>query len=279
MATVGVGNLTPQEAANRAERWFSARVEYATGKIKIYPKDPEQPMVVIADRWGNGTDRLNAVKRLQRAGLDVVNGQTPPDSLIKADGRSVDAHLTQKIEIPIDNDNHNREDAPVPVADPTRNGSPSPAAMPTKTIVPGNQRESVETLLGMLVEADQRITVLTERVDRLYEMEHQNRGRYAALSRRVKAAEDGMVAARPPMTEAERAEAERAEITARAIELLESLPPAAQMTAGSIAASLGMPEKGNLLGKLLVTAAKEGKVTATKMGVQNIYRAVPKDES
>lgn len=278
MAMAGVGNLTPQEAARRAADWFGARVDDSTtGKIKIYPKDKTQEMVVISDRWTNGNDRRNAVSRLQRAGLDVINGQTPPDSVIRTDGRSIDKHLTQKLPIPTEN----REDTPVTTVEPARNGHPTPAVMPPKPIVASNQRETAETLLGMLAEAEGRIMALTERVDRLDKIEHQNRARYAAQTRLIRDMEARLLAAisKPAETEVDRAERERAELTAKAIELLESLPPAATMAAGSIAASLDMPEKGNLLGKLMATAAKEGRVTVLKVGAQKLYRAIPKEQA
>lgn len=298
MAMVGVNSLTPQQAAERAERWFGARVDYrTTGKIKIYPKDPEQPMIVISDRWSNGHDRLNAVKRLQRAGLDVINGQTPPGSKLRSDGRSIDPHLTQKLPIPAEN----REDPPVTTsANGNHQAIVTPAAMPAK---PPAGHSDYETVLGMLAEAEQRdkerrgeistlesyvrslaqtVDQLSARVMRLDELEHQNRGRYAALSKRVKAAEDRMNrAGQAPMSEAERAERERAELTEKAIALLQSLPPAAAMTAGSIAASIDMPSKGHLVGRLLTAAAKEGRVVAVKVGggVQMLYRALPREEN
>jgi len=293
MAMAGAGNLTPQEAARRAEKWFGARVDDRTaGKIKIYPKDPDQPMITIPDRWGSGSDRRNAVSRLQRHGLDVVNGQTPPDSIIRPDGRSIDKHLTQKLDVPSETQ---REDTPVTTTTPANNGHPTPAAMPGRPIVPSNQRESIETLLGMLAEAEQRdkerqaeIAGLRETVDRLAqrvarhdEIEHQNRGRYAALSRRVMdmgARVDSLVIERP-MTEAERAEAERVELTNKAIEFLAALPAGVTMAAGSLAASLGMPEKGNALGKMMATAARDGRVALVQVGSQRLYRALPKEEA
>lgn len=297
MAMAGVGNLTPQEAATRAERWFGARVEYATGKIKIYPKDPAQPMVVISDRWTNGNDRRNAVSRLQRSGLDVINGQTPPESVIRTDGRSIDAHLTQKIELPA---LPTREDTPVTSVESSRNGHPTPAAMANKlptdklTATKAPSPADYDALLGMLAQAEGRITELTERLDaaanvidalsarvsRLDQIEHENRARYAALNKRIKSLSERMdEAAALPLDPAAQAERERAELLDKAVALLESLPPAATMTAGSIAASLEQPEKGNVLGKLLATAAKDGRVQATKMGAQNLYRALPKGAS
>lgn len=288
MAMQGVGNLTPQEAATRAERWFGARVDYrTTGKIKIYPKDPDQPMIVISDRWLNGNDRRNAISRLQRCGLDVVNGQTPPGSIIRPDGRSIDPHLTQKIEIPTE------KDEPVTTVEPTRNGHPTPAVMPKAAVPehkltgkPSATQEDYQTVLGMLAEAEGRIAELTKTVDqlslrvtRLDEIEHQNRGRYAALSKRIKAAEERVEkVGAVPEDPAAKAERERAELLDKAVALLESLPPAATMTAGSLAASLGLPEKGNLMGKLMVSAEKAGRVTVLKVGAQKLYRALPKTE-
>lgn len=266
MTTAGVNSLSPQQAAERAERWFGARVDYRTaGKIKIYPKDPGQPMIVISDRWSNGHDRLNAVKRLQRAGLDVLNGQTPSDSVIKADGRSIDPHLTKKIEIP------EKE----PTVTTSMNGTPTPATMPARPAKPSTS--DYETVLGMLAEAEGHIAKLTERVTRLERLEHENRARYAAQTKLIKHLGE-RVEATAVLDPAAQAERERAELTDKAIELLESLPSAATMAAGSIAASLGMPEKGNLLGKLMATAAKEGRVRLLKVGSQKLYRSLPKPE-
>lgn len=279
MAMSGVGNLTPREAARRAHEWYGARVDDGTtGKIKIYPKDPAQPMITLSDRWMNGNDRRNAVSRLQRHGLDVLN---EPETEKKP---------------------QSREDAPVPIVEPSRNGHPTPAVMPaavpTKPLAAAGD---YETVLGMLAEAEARdekqqaaiatlsqlVDQLTLRVTRLDEIEHQNRGRYAALSKRLQllggrideAFQRIEAVGQPPVSEAERAEQERAELTARAIALLESLPPAATMAAGSIAASLDLPEKGNLLGKLMAVAAKEGKVALLQIGSQKLYRALPKAEA
>lgn len=281
MPTAGVNSLTPQQAADRAERWFGAHVDYrTTGKIKIYPKDKSQPMIVISDRWSNGHDRLNAVKRLQRAGLDVLNGQTPTDSVIKADGRSIDKHLTQKIEIP--------EKEPT-VTTSVNGHHPTPAAMPSRPAAPkAPTTGDYETVLGMLAEAEGRIAELTKTVDqlsarvlRLDEIEHQNRARHARLVKQIKETEERVLAAVGPLPEdpAVRAERERTELTEKAIELLEALPPAATMASGSIAASLGMPDKGNLLGKLMANAAKEGRVVLLKVGSQKLYRALSKDDA
>ncbi len=282
MPMQGIGSLTPQEAATRAERWFGARVDYGTtGKIKIYPKDPTKPMITISDRWLNGNDRRNAVSRLQRHGLDVINGQTPPDSIIRPDGRSIDPHLTRKIEIPTE------KDEPVTTVEPTRNGQPTPAVMPAKVAAQAPTHEDYQTLLGMLAQAEGRITELTGRMDaltnrvtRLDDIEHQNRARYARIVKQIQETEKRIVAATGPVPEdpAAQAERERAELTEKAVALLESLPPAATMTAGSLAASLGVSDKGNLLGKLMATAAKEERVTLLKVGSQKLYRALPRSE-
>lgn len=283
----GAGNLTPQEAARRAEKWFGARVEQATGKFKIFPPDRTQAPVVISDRWGNGSERLNAIKQLQRAGLDVINGQAPPDAKLRADGKAVPPHLTQGIQIP-DDKLTSREDKDV-----TSNGAtPTPAAVfqpPAKGPAPAAKSgPDLETVLGMLAEADARISALqrevntlSDRVAMLADHEHQARGRYAHLSKRVQLLNekvDQALSARP-LTDAERAEAERQELLRAALELLESLPDGVTLSSGSIAASLGRPDKGGTLGKLLTNAAKEGKVMFTRPPgqVQNLYRAVRKE--
>src|SRR5688500_9827842 len=200
-------------------------------------------MIVISDRWLNGNDRRNAISRLQRHGLDVVNGQTPPDSKLRSDGRSIDPHRTQKIEIPTEKDtivtlNTSHEQA-------SRNGTPTPALIPPKAEIPTRvelHSPDYQALLGMLAEAETRdkeqrseianlretVDQLMLRVTRLDEIEHQNRGRYAALSKRIKVAEERVERlGTAPMTEAERAEQERIELMDKAIALLESLPPAA----------------------------------------------------
>lgn len=273
MGLQGVGNLTPREAARRAHEWYGARIDDSTtGKIKIYPADKDQDMVVISDRWMNGNDSRNAVSRLQRHGLDVLNEPETEKKTERAD--------------------------PVVTVQPSRNGHPTPAAMAAKPPAAGGD---YDTVLGMLAEAEQRdkdrrneIAVLTGLVDqltlkatRLEELEHQGRGRYASLSKQVQAVSSRVDEAlarmermgQPQMSEAERAEQERAELTARAIALLESLPPAATMAAGSIAASLDEPTKGNLIGKLMASAASDGRVTVLKVGSQKLYRALPKTEA
>jgi hypothetical protein len=296
MATAGVGSLTPQQAADRAERWFGARVDHrTTGKIKIYPKDPDQPLVVISDRWGSGSIRMNEIKRLQRAGLDVVNGQTPPGSLIKADGRSVDPHLSQKIELP----------GPPERTEPAvSTPKPSPANMTPRPSTNGAvngvkqppfrgtdepvTRTDYDAVVGMLAEAEQRdqarraeLVELRRLVDgqakvieRLDLAAQQNRASMARLHKRLGETVDRvekMAAASSPVDEAE---AERQEFLGRAIDLLAK--SGMQLTSGTIAANLGAVGRGNTLGKMLAAAARDGRVKVVKINSQLHYFAEPK---
>lgn len=268
MAVSGSGNLSPQEVARRAESWHGARVVVDKHKIKIFPKDPAHKPVFLPDRFSNGTDRSNALTWLRKAGIDVMT--EPPKPAPAAADREEPA-----VSVP----------NPTVLAKTSVNGTKPEAAAPSSS--------DYETVLAMLAEAEQRdkdrraeiadlaktVDELSARVQSLDLQTQQNRAAMARMHKTVKDAERRWEAGGSlPVDEARRAEQERAEITDRAIKLLESLPPAATMAAGSIAASLGMPEKGNLLGKLMATAAKEERVTVLKVGTQKLYRALPKSE-
>lgn len=301
MATAGVGSLTPQQAADRAERWFGARVDHrTTGKIKIYPKDPDQPLVVISDRWGSGSIRMNEIKRLQRAGLDVVNGQTPPGSLIKADGRSVDPHLSQKIELP---DPPERTEAAVSTPKPSpANMTPRPSTNgATNGAVNGVKQppfrgtdESVtrtdyDAVVGMLAEAETRdqarrteiaeLRRLVESqgkvIERLDLAAQQNRASMARLHKRVGTVENSVDAVAAELTNSptDEAEAERQEFLGRAIDLLAK--SGMQLTSGTIAANLREVGRGNTLGKMLASAARNGRVKVVKINSQLHYFVEP----
>lgn len=302
MATAGVGSLTPQQVADRAERWFGARVDYrTTGKIKIYPKDSAQPLVVIADRWSNGSDRLNSIKRLQRAGLDVINGQTPPDSLIKADGRSVDSHLTQKIELPETAAPTERTEPVVSTPKPTPASiAPRPATNgvkqpPFRAADEPVTRVDYDALLAMLAEAETRdqarraevaelrrvVDSQAKVIERLDQAAAQNRASMARLHKRVGLVENSVDAVAQEVANggtsgaAAQIEAERRALVAEAIEWLERT--GAKVATGSLAASLGKPDKGNTLGKLMASAAKDPRtrVKTDKYGTVRLYWVEP----
>jgi hypothetical protein len=115
----GIGNITPQDMADRAEA-MGARVVAVGDKIKVFPPNGGG-MIVLPTRMGNGTERANLIARLHREGLDVM---TPPE-----------------------------KPRPTPLVIPAKKG---PATVPTT---------DTETLLGLLGQAEQRITSLTSRVD------------------------------------------------------------------------------------------------------------------
>jgi hypothetical protein len=270
MPVSGAGNLSPQEVARRAEDWYGARIDdRTTGKIKIFPADPAQSPVFISDRFSNGSDRSNALSWLRKAGIDVMHEPSKPETQNGKTERTNDMTIESSM-----------------------NGHPTPAVLATpKPAGAVASHADYETVLGMLAEVEQRdqarraeiaglnrtVDSLCQRVEALDLQIAQNRAAVARMGKTVKDAERRWEAGGAlPVDEAARAEAERAELTHRAIEMLESLPPAATMAAGSIAASLGMPEKGNLLGKLMAAAAKEQRVTVLKVGAQKLYRALPK---
>lgn len=126
-----VGNLTAADIVRRCGQ-LGARVERASGGgWRVFPPDRARPPVSVPSRLQHGRGHLNVVTALRRAGLDVTTEPAKETAM------------------------------PTPTDVPRR-----PAGGPTAAVV-AELREQVETMLGMLAEADTRNRQLAERVDRL----------------------------------------------------------------------------------------------------------------
>jgi len=83
----GTGNLTPEEILERCEK-LGATTRPAGGNksYMVYPPDKTKDPISISQRWSNGSDRSNAIQRLYRAGLDVLNW--PPPEKVATNGHA-----------------------------------------------------------------------------------------------------------------------------------------------------------------------------------------------
>lgn len=231
--------LDADEVARRCREWYNAEVEpNGRGKIKIIPPDPDQPVIFIGTDFASTGDRESTIARLRRAGMDV--------------------HIDPR---------------PKPAA--------TPADVPPKLTVselrsqhPGaDEMADIDQLLGMLAEADKRISKLesardTHRheLDAHLQLIETQRDEIAAhqttitqLGKRLEAVEQATGLAVDP----------NAELDGNILNFLRENPT--KHTAQGIA--INLDEDTNRVGKRLQSLAHSGQVELVgKIGASNVYR-------
>lgn len=147
---IGTGTLDAETIVDRAERWYSARVDKIGTRYRIYPPDTTQSPVFLSTRLGNGTARRNAIAQLSRAGIDVTRPPTHETS--DATPAATTSEETTPVLV-------TATPADLPAA--RKNGTKPSSDLDT---VIGMLTEAESRILGLLTDAEGRITTLTAKI-------------------------------------------------------------------------------------------------------------------
>jgi hypothetical protein len=165
---IGIGNITPKQIADRAEE-LGARVASTGDRYKIFPPDPDQDMISIPARMGNGTERANLIARLRRAGLDIMK-PSPADIPRKTINAAASAPVDTSALLEMLAESERRHAELLDRVRTLEEREEDPEVLrqvEAQRLLIGDAAQSIDNLTRRMVRYEQDIAVLGEARDRL----------------------------------------------------------------------------------------------------------------